>query len=127
MAVATPNDRLTDETTVDDEAQVQTVLDALHDDDCRAVLDATTEEALSANELSSACGLSLSTTYRKLDVLTEAGLLEERTRIHPDGKHASEYRRAVEDVVVSAGVDGGFELTISMRSDGDGVAVGSAD
>lgn len=127
MAVATPNDRLTDETTVDDEAEVQTVLDALHDDDCRAVLDATTEEALSANELSSACGLSLSTTYRKLDVLTEAGLLEERTRIHPDGKHASEYRRAVEDVVVSAGVDGGFELTISMRSDGDGVAVGSAD
>jgi DNA-binding transcriptional ArsR family regulator len=127
MAVATPTDRPTDETTVDDEAEVQTVLDALHDDDCRAVLDATAAESLSASELSSVCDLPLSTTYRKLDALTEAGLLEERTRLHPDGKHASEYRRVVEDVVVSAGPDGGFELTMSTRPGDRGAAVGSAD
>ncbi|WP_338739501.1 helix-turn-helix domain-containing protein [Haloplanus salilacus] len=122
MAVATPqNERPTDETTVDDEPEIQTVLDALQDDDCRAVLAAASEEALSARELSSACDLPLSTTYRKLDALTEAGLLAERTRLCPDGKHASEYLRAVDDVVVSTGTDGGFELTVSKRAVGDGV------
>jgi len=120
MAAATPrHERSTDETTVDDAAEVQTVLDALQDDDCRAVLDATAEEALSASELSSACDLPLSTTYRKLDALTEAGLLVERPRLCPDGKHASEYLRAVDDVVVSTGDDGGFELTVSTRPVGD--------
>jgi DNA-binding transcriptional ArsR family regulator len=128
MAVATPShDRSTEATTVDDEAEVQAVLDALQDDDCRAVLDATAEEALSASELSSACELPLSTTYRKLDVLTEAGLLVERTRLCPDGKHASEYRRSVDDVVVSTGTDGGFELTVSKRAVGDGAVIGRAD
>jgi DNA-binding transcriptional ArsR family regulator len=117
MAVATPrHERSTEETTVDDDATVQAVLDALQDDDCRAVLGATTDEALSASELSSACDLPLSTTYRKLDALTEAGLLVERTRLCPEGKHASEYLRAVDDVVVSTGADGGFELTVSKRT-----------
>ncbi|MEF8856503.1 MAG: ArsR family transcriptional regulator, partial [Haloplanus sp.] len=59
------------------------------------------------------CDLPLSTTYRKLDELTEAGLLAERTRLCPDGKHASEYVRVVEEVLVDAGA--GFELTISRR------------
>lgn len=131
MAAATPlHERSTDERTVDDDAEVQTVLDALQDDDCRAVLNAAAEEALSASELSSACDLPLSTTYRKLDALTEAGLLVERTRLCPEGKHASEYLRAVDDVVVSTGPDGGFELTVSTRpvaGDGAGTVLGRAD
>lgn len=119
MSVATPLiERSPDETTVVDETEIQTVLDALQDDDCRAVLDAAADEALSASELSTACDLPLSTTYRKLDVLTKAGLLAERTRLCPDGKHASEYRRAVDDVVVSTGTNGGFELTVSTRAGG---------
>ena len=95
------------------ESAVQELLDALSDTDCRAILDATREEALTANEVSEAHDLPLSTTYRKLGLLTEAGLLEERTRIRQSGKHASEYTRSVDDVVISLGAQGETELRVS--------------
>jgi DNA-binding transcriptional ArsR family regulator len=97
------------------ESAVQQLLDALDDADCRAILDATREEALTANEVSEAHDLPLSTTYRKLDLLTEAGLLEERTRIRQSGKHASEYARLVDDVVISLGPRGETEVRVSRE------------
>ena len=97
------------------ESAVQQLLDALDDADCRAILDATREEALTAKEVSEAHDLPLSTTYRKLDLLTEAGLLEERTRIRQSGKHASEYARLVDDVVISLGPRGETEVRVSQR------------
>jgi len=117
MAIATTARRkeATEESTVDDAEEVQAVLDALHDPDCRTMLDATSEASLSANELSEACDLPLSTTYRKLDTLTEVGLLDERTRLCPDGKHASEYVRRVESVDVDVDGEDGFVVTVSHR------------
>jgi DNA-binding transcriptional ArsR family regulator len=97
------------------EGAVQGLLDALGDADCRAILDATREEALTANELSGAHDLPLSTTYRKLDLLTEVGLLEERVRIRGSGKHASEYIRLVDDIVVSLTPDGKTVVRVSQR------------
>jgi DNA-binding transcriptional ArsR family regulator len=119
MAIATPPrvERSPDERIVDDADEVQAILHALQDDDCRAVLDATGEASLSASELADACDLPLSTTYRKLDTLTETGLLAERTRLCPDGKHTSEYVRAVDEVLVDA--DAGFELTVTRREPTD--------
>lgn len=115
MAIATyaRSDRSNRETTVDDADEVQSILHALDDDDCRAVLEATDEEPLSASELADTCDLPLSTAYRKLDLLTDAGLLAERTRLSTDGKHASEYVRVVDEVLVDA--DAGFELTVTRR------------
>jgi DNA-binding transcriptional ArsR family regulator len=101
-------------TAVDDDA-VEALLTALDDAYCRTILDATSERALSAKEVSDACDLPLSTTYRKLEQLTDTGLLDERTRIRRTGKHASEYRRVVEDVVVSLDPHGGLELQVSTR------------
>ena len=126
MAIATSPriERSPDERIVDDADEVQAILYALQDDDCRAVLDATGEESLSASELADACDLPLSTTYRKLDTLTETGLLAERTRLCPDGKHTSEYVRVVDEVHVDA--DAGFELTVSRREPADrGAHLGS--
>ncbi|WP_435066948.1 helix-turn-helix domain-containing protein [Haloplanus sp. C73] len=118
MAIAAPRyDRRTEETTIDDADDVQAILHALQDDDCRAVLDATGERSLSASELAEQCDLPLSTAYRKLETLTDAGLLTEQTRLSPEGKHASEYARAVDEVVVDA--DAGFELTVSRRDHAD--------
>ncbi|AXG07193.1 ArsR family transcriptional regulator [Haloplanus rubicundus] len=119
MAIATPPrvERSPDETTVADADEVQAILYALQDDGCRAVLDATGEASMSANELADACDLPLSTTYRKLDTLTETGLLAERTRLCPDGKHTSEYVRAVDEILVDA--DAGFELTVTRRDPTD--------
>lgn len=118
MASATvrPSEESTkDVQTIVAESAVQQLLNALDDADCRAILDATDEEALTANEVSEAHDLPLSTTYRKLDLLTEAGLLEERTRIRQSGKHASEYTRAVDDVVISLGPRGETEVRVSQR------------
>ncbi|AQL44339.1 hypothetical protein BV210_17160 [Halorientalis sp. IM1011] len=106
----------TDVTTVEETGRIQSVLDALHDADCRAILDATSRDALSANEVSDACDLPLSTTYRKLELLTDAGLLEERTRICTTGKHSSEYVRTVEDVVVTLGTSGEMGLEVSQHA-----------
>lgn len=108
-------DRSTGPEPVDEESGVQTLLDALQDPDCRCILDETSDDARSANELASACELPLSTTYRKLDLLTDTGLLDERTRIRQSGKHASEYARIVDSVVVSFDGDGEMELAVSRQ------------
>jgi len=122
MAIAAPRyDRDADERTIDDTEDVRAILHALQDDDCRAVLDATGETPMSASELAETCDLPLSTAYRKLERLTDAGLLNERTRLSTDGKHASEYVRAVDEVVVDA--DAGFELTVSSHDSSDGGAL----
>lgn len=104
---------------VEADDEVQAILTAFGDDDCRAILDATDDEALSANEVSEACDLALSTAYRKLDTLTDAGLVEERTRIRRSGKHASEYLRLVERVTIEAADEGDLGLRITRRDPDD--------
>lgn len=114
---ATPAASTSDsETTVTAPERTDELLGALRDEGCRAILDATSDAALSASELSEARDLPLSTAYRKLDRLTEAGLLEERTRIGTAGKHTSEYVCLVDDVVVSI-TDGGAELRVSWSDE----------
>jgi predicted DNA-binding ArsR family transcriptional regulator len=100
---------------IDAEHSMEELLNVLGDADCRAILDATSDGALSAKEVSETCELPISTTYRKLDLLTDVGLLEERTRIRYSGKHISEYCRSVTDVVVSIDANGNMELEVSHR------------
>ena len=98
---------------VEEDGAAQCVLDVLHDADCRAILRATGETALSANEVAETCDLAQSTAYRKLDLLTDAGLVEERTRLRRSGKHASEYVRAVDGVTVSLDAEDGVRVRLS--------------
>jgi DNA-binding transcriptional ArsR family regulator len=98
---------------VEGERETRLLLGALEDGGCRGILEATTGEALSASEVADQCGLPLSTTYRKLELLAEAGLVEERTRIRRSGKHPSEYIRAVADVTVS--LDNGAAVELVTR------------
>ncbi|AEH36343.1 winged helix-turn-helix domain-containing protein [Halopiger xanaduensis] len=103
----------------EDTADPQHVLAALDDDACRAILEATSDESLTATELSEQCDIPTSTAYRKVEMLTEADLVEERVRINTSGKHATEYRRSFDDVVVSV-ADGGVEIEMtSPEADGD--------
>ncbi|MFB6082851.1 MAG: helix-turn-helix domain-containing protein [Halorientalis sp.] len=115
-SVTFADDPSNDSTTVEEADKIRGVLDALDDADCRAILIATGEEALSASEVSEVCDLPLSTTYRKLDLLTDAGLLEEQMRLCTTGKHSSEYVRAVEDVVVSLGASGEMGLEVTQHT-----------
>jgi len=70
---------------------------ALDDPDCREIIRAL-EEPLTAAELISRCDIPQSTLYRKLEVLTDATLLEESTEIRRDGHHASKYAVAFDEV-----------------------------
>jgi hypothetical protein len=56
-----------------------------------------------------------STTYRKLDLLTEASLLEEGTEIRPGGQHASRYAVVFEEVVIALAERREFEVDIARR------------
>lgn len=98
------------------EPDCETVLTALEDPDCQALLEATADEALTAAELIERCEVPRSTTYRKLDQLTGAGLLEERVRLSADGKHPSEYRRTFDDVTISLCDSGGMTVGLSSAS-----------
>ncbi|MFB6160522.1 MAG: helix-turn-helix domain-containing protein [Haloferacaceae archaeon] len=98
---------------------VQGLLDALDDADCRAILAATSDEALSAKEVAGTCDLPLSTAYRKLGLLVDVGMIEERTRIRRHGKHASEYVRSVDEVVVALGARGELEIAVDRREAAD--------
>lgn len=109
-----------------EEPDVGTVLDALDDADCREILEATSDDSLTASELSNTCDLPLSTTYRKVDRLTDAGLLRETIRIHRSGKHVNQYERNVEDVVftVEDGGQLGLSVTHCDRSADHGIPAG---
>ncbi|WP_096394908.1 helix-turn-helix domain-containing protein [Halorubrum trapanicum] len=90
---------------------VDEVLDALADDAARRIVAALTEPK-TASELSEECDIPLSTTYRKLEKLTDASLLSESTDIRRDGQHTTRYSVSFDAVTVSVD-DGG---------DGDGDA-----
>ena len=85
---------------------VDEVLDALADDAARQIVAALTEPK-TASELSEECDIPLSTTYRKLEKLTDASLLSESTDIRRDGQHTTRYSVSFDAVTVS--VDGESE------------------
>lgn len=114
------------------DADLQAVLDALGDPDCRAILQAVGPAALTASECSDACDLPLSTTYRKLELLTATDLVREELRIRRDGKHANQYRRRFEAVTVDLMDDDTFDVSVrrsdaEVRTGGPGTSVVSGD
>jgi len=82
---------------------VETILDVLDDEGCRRILAVTGTDALTVSEIKDACDIPRSTVYRKIDCLSETPLLKEDVRIGSRGPHAQEYRRTVDDVLVSLG------------------------
>ncbi|WP_247731699.1 winged helix-turn-helix domain-containing protein [Halovivax limisalsi] len=73
---------------------------ALDDPDCREIIHAL-EEPLTASEIQERCDIPQSTLYRKLELLTDATLLEESTEIRRDGHHASKYAIAFDEIRIT--------------------------
>lgn len=96
----------------DDEPDLESVLEALDDPVCRRIIRAL-DEPMTAPEVCDACDIPSSTAYRKLDLLTEADLLEEGTQLRADGHHASVYDVAFEEVVVALEDDRSLSASIS--------------
>lgn len=95
-----------------DDQEIESLLAAFEDTDCRAIIEATMETALSAKEVAETCDLPLSTAYRKLDELTEVGILNKQIRLSQSGQHKGEYVPKIESVDID--IDGsGISLEIS--------------
>jgi DNA-binding transcriptional ArsR family regulator len=77
----------------------EAVLETLGDEPTRAIIEELSEP-MTANELSEACDIPLSTMYRKLDRLTEASLVTESTEIRRNGQHTTRYTRDFTEVTV---------------------------
>ncbi len=93
-------DSLADDETPD----VQAVLKALQDPDCQEII-RVLSEPMTAEEISNAAEIPMSTTYRKLEWLTEAALLEEGLEIRTTGQHAKRYVAAFDEVSIQLDAD----------------------
>jgi DNA-binding transcriptional ArsR family regulator len=96
----------------EDPPELQTVLDALDDPDCRTIVRRLTEP-MTASDVSEMTDVPLSTTYRKLDLLTEASILEERTEIREGGHHTTNYVLDFESIRIALSDDREFEVSIT--------------
>ncbi|WP_135366154.1 winged helix-turn-helix domain-containing protein [Halosimplex halophilum] len=94
-----------------DDASPTAVLEALDDPDCRAIL-RETAEPMTATALADACEIPKSTLYRKLELLSSAGLLRERDVINPEGGRTTRYERDFENVLISMDEDDTFSVTV---------------
>lgn len=90
-----------------------TVFDALNDAAARRIL-GDADEPRTAAEFSDRCDVPLSTTYRKLNRLADAGLLRESIRIRDDGHHVSRYKRTFDSLELVPNDNG---LTIRQGAD----------
>lgn len=90
---------------------LQDVLDALDDEDCRTIAKLL-ETPMTASEISEAADVPLSTTYRKLDLLDAASLVDELTEIRSDGHHTTRYTIDFEAVTIRLTEDRDFDVGI---------------
>ena len=95
----------------DDSYQSEDVLGCLGDEPTRAIIQ-TLSEPMTANELSEACDIPLSTMYRKLDSLTEASLISETTQIRQGGQHTTRYELNFTEICVLLSEDHTLQATI---------------
>jgi DNA-binding transcriptional ArsR family regulator len=95
----------------EDAPELETVLGAIHDEDCRAILSELTEPR-TARELLERRDIPRSTLYRKLDRLTEATLVREGTKIREDGSHANRYEIDFDEIIVTRDTDAGMDVEI---------------
>lgn len=98
---------------------LQSVLDALEDEDCREII-RTLEEPMTAEEVSEACDIPSSTTYRKLDLLSEADLLAESVDVRSDGHHATCYRTDFQAVILA--LTEARDLSVEIERPGEDAA-----
>ncbi|USZ69720.1 helix-turn-helix domain-containing protein (plasmid) [Halorussus salilacus] len=95
-----------------DQPNLQEVLDALDDPDCRAIVKHL-DEPMTASELSDTADIPLSTVYRKLELLSEASLLRELTEVRSDGHHTTRYDRDFDEVTLAITENREFDVTVA--------------
>ena len=95
----------------EDAPDLQSVLDALDDADCRTII-RHLDEPMTATQVAEACDIPTSTTDRKLDLRSDASLLAEGTEVRPDGPHATRYEVDFEEVQIRLAEDHDLDVAI---------------
>ncbi|MEF8841216.1 MAG: winged helix-turn-helix domain-containing protein [Haloarculaceae archaeon] len=99
---------------MDETPDPETLFALLGDEYVRTILRATSEEPMSARALSEECDSALSTVYRRVDDLIEAGILVEETEIDPAGSHHSVYETRLNELTVRI-ANGEFEMELEVE------------
>ena len=95
--------------------EVDPVVSALDDAGCREII-RELEEPMTASQVAEECDMPMSTTYRKLDMLTRASLLDEGTEIRSDGHHATRYEVDFETVSLELDEKRTLDVSVSRPS-----------
>ena len=103
------------------------VLDALDDEACRRIMDALRDRHLTAGEISDRCEIPQSTTYRKLELLTEAGLLSSQIRLAPAENNPTEYTTVADGATIQLEPDGEFAVELTHADASAGTATVADD
>lgn len=103
----------------DDTPEFERVIAALDDEACREII-TVLEEPMTVHDIAEATDHPLSTTYRKLDHLTEAGLVEETVGVRHGSHRTARYVANLDRI--SIGLDDDNELCADIdRSSGLGI------
>lgn len=94
------------------EPELDLVLDALEDTDCRRIV-RQLDEPMTAQEVSEVTDIPQSTAYRKLDLLSDATIVDEVTEIRQDGHHTTRYLVDFDEVRIALDEGREFEVEIA--------------
>lgn len=95
-------------------SDVRAIAALLEDEYAHAILIYTSQESMSATELSEVCDASPSTIYRRIDRLQEYDMLADRLRLDRDGHHYRTYSARLERITIELD-DGTFEIEVTYR------------
>jgi len=82
------------------------LLDLLGDEYTREVLQTLASEPRTGREIVATADASKATVYRRLDRLSEAGLIESSTKLDPDGHHREQFWITFEGASCTVSEDG---------------------
>lgn len=95
-------------------SDVREIAALLEDEYAHAILIYTSQDSMSATELSEVCDASPSTIYRRIERLQEYDLLADQLRLDRDGHHYRMYSARLEKITIRL-ADGAFEITVTYR------------
>ena len=104
MAASTPV--TAEDAPENDPEQTTAILDALGDEVSREILVAGMERAVTAEELAQRCSVSESTIYRRLDRLSDLGLIERCNHLVSEADSKSAYRAPLSGLTIKFDQDG---------------------
>ncbi|WP_049925600.1 DUF7342 family protein [Halopiger goleimassiliensis] len=99
----------------DDAPDLETIVGVLHDDGCRRIV-AVLEEPKTADEIAKAADLPPSTTYRKLDRLTEASLVTEAIGSQQRNRQKAQYVGNFDRITIDFDENKNLQADVSRSS-----------